>query len=55
MRRLLDRRRRGFRCLVFEYCPADLDGLIRGGFLDKQNRDDLAAVERAIAAVLESL
>ena len=54
-RRLLDRRRRGFRCLTIEYCPADLDGLVRAGFLDRQHRNDPAAVERAIAAILERL
>ena len=55
MRRLIDRRRRGFRCLTLEYCPADVDGLVRNGFLDRQHRDDPAAVERAIAVMLERL
>ena len=55
MRRMLDRRRRGFRCLTLEYCTADVDGLVRSGFLDQQHRDDPAAIERAIAAILERL
>ena len=54
-RRLLDRRRRGFKCLTIEYCPADVDGLVRSGFLDRQYRDDQAAIERAIVAMLERL
>ena len=55
MRRLLDRRRRGFRCISFEFCAADVDGLVRAGFLDRKHRNDHAAVERAIAAMLERL
>jgi hypothetical protein len=55
MRALLDRRHRGFRCLMLEYCPADLDALVRRGFLDRMHRDDPAAIERAIAAVLETI
>jgi hypothetical protein len=54
MRALLDRRR-GFRCLMLEYCPADVEALVRCGFLDRMHRDDPAAIERAIAAVLETL
>ena len=55
MRRLLDRRRRGFQCLTIEYCQADVDGLVRAGLLDRQQRDDPAAVERAITSMLERL
>jgi hypothetical protein len=55
MRALLDRRRRDFRCLMLEYCPADVEALVRRGFLDRMHRDDPAAIERAIAAVLETL
>jgi len=55
MRALLDRRRRGFRCLMLEYCPTDVDALVRRGFLDRMQRADPAAIERAIAAVLETL
>jgi len=55
MQRLLDRRRRGFWCMTLEICQADVDGLVRRGYLDRINRNDPAAVERAIAAVLEQL
>jgi hypothetical protein len=55
MRRLLDRRRRGFRCLTIEICTADVDGLVRAGFLDRQHRHDPAAIERAVTAMLERL
>lgn len=55
MARLKDRRARGFWCMTPEICEADLAGLVRRGFVDRMKRDDAAAVERAIAAVLEQL
>ena len=55
MQRLLDRRRRGFWCVTLEMCEADVDALVRRGYLDRMNRNDPAALERAIAAVLEQL
>ena len=55
MRRLLDRRRRGFRCCVLEYSARDVDALVRRGFLDRLKRDEQAAIERAIGAVLDQL
>ena len=55
MARLLDRRRRGFRCYTIEVCRADVDALVARGFLDRMRRDDPAAVERAIGAVLDRL
>src|SRR5438270_10746376 len=55
MRRLLDRRRRGFKCLTIEFCPADVDGLVRGGFLDRQHRADQTVIELAIRALLGRL
>ena len=55
MRRLLNRRRRGFWCTTIEICQTDVDGLVRRGHLDRMNRNDPAAVERAIASVLEQL
>ena len=55
MARLLDRRHRGFRCYTIEVCRADVDALVTRGFLDRMRRDDPAAVERAIGAVLDRL
>ena len=55
MQRLLDRRRRGFWCMTLEVCEADVNALVRRGYLDRMERNDPAAVERAIAAVLEQL
>ena len=55
MQRLKARRARGFWCTTLEICQADVDGLVRRGFLDRMKRHDPAAVERAIAAVLEQL
>jgi len=55
MARLLDRRHRGFRCYTIEVCRADVDALVARGFLDRMRRDDPAAVERAIGAVLDRL
>lgn len=55
MARLKERRARGFWCTTIEICAADVDALVRRGFLDRLQRNDPAAVERAIAAVLEQL
>jgi hypothetical protein len=55
MARLLDRRRRGFRCFAIEICQADINALVARGFLDRMRRDDPAAVERAVGAVLDRL
>ena len=55
MARLKERRARGFWCATLEICQSDVDGLVRRGFLDRMKRDDPAAVERAIGAVLEQL
>ena len=41
--------------MTLEICQADVDRLARHGYLDRVNRNDPAAVERAIAAVLEQL
>jgi hypothetical protein len=40
---------------MLEISEADLDGLMRAGFLDRQHRHDPAAVERAIVGILERL
>lgn len=53
--RFRDRQRRGFRCYVLEIDQVDIDGLVRRGFLDRMYRDDPAAIERAIGAVLDRL
>jgi hypothetical protein len=53
MRRLYDRRRRGFRCVTMEICDADVDRLVARGFLDRIDRHDDAAVDVAIARLLE--
>jgi hypothetical protein len=41
--------------MTIEICTADVDGLVRRGYLDRLERNDSAAVERAIGAVLERL
>jgi hypothetical protein len=40
---------------VLEIDQVDIDGLVRRGFLDRMYRDDPAAIERAIGAVLDRL
>jgi hypothetical protein len=55
MARLRDRRERGYRCCTVEISDADIKALIRRGYLDRQCRDDPAAVEQAIGAVLDGL
>ena len=55
MARLRDRRQRGYRCAVLEISAVDIDGLIAHGFLDRLQRDDLSAMERAIGGLLDRL
>lgn len=55
MARLLHRRRRGFRCYTIEVSAADIAALVARGYLDRMRRDDPAAIERAIGAVLDRL
>jgi hypothetical protein len=55
MARLLDRRRRGFRCYSVEVSEADIDALVARGFLDRLRRGDPGAVERAIGGLLDRL
>jgi hypothetical protein len=55
MAKLRDRRRRGYLCYMIEASDADVSNLIARGFLDQQQRDDPAAIETAIGAVLDAL
>ena len=55
MARLRDRRQRGYRCAVLEVSSADIEGLIAHGFLDRLQRDDPSAIERAIGSLLDRL
>jgi len=55
MARLRERRQRGYRCITIEISDADIKALIRRGYLDRPHRDDPAAVEQAIGAVLDGL
>ena len=53
MRRLYERRRRGFRCTTIEICQADIDRLIARGLLDRIDRHNDAAVDVAIGKLLD--
>ena len=55
MARLLDRRRRGFRCYSVEVSEADIDALVARGFLGRLRRGDPGVVERAIGGLLDRL
>lgn len=55
MARLRDRRRRGFICYMIEVSDADIERLVRHGYLDRLRRDDPTAVELAVGAVLDRL
>jgi hypothetical protein len=55
MIRLRERRRRGFRVFQIEVCDGDLEALIARGFLDRLERSDPTAIERAIGCLLERL
>src|SRR3954452_47617 len=52
MTRLRERRRRGFRVFQVEVCAADIDALVVRGLLNRIERDDADAVERAIGGLL---
>jgi hypothetical protein len=55
MKRMRERRRRGFRCYWLEICEADIDALVARGFLDRMRRNEPGAVERAIGGLLDNL
>ena len=55
MWRLRDRRQRGFRVRQIEVCDNDIKALIAHGLLDRLQRDDAGAVERAIGSLLDRL
>ena len=55
MSRLRERRKLGYRCLLIEVHPIDVEKLARRGFLDRLHRDDPAAVKTAIERMLEAL
>jgi hypothetical protein len=55
MKRMRERRQRGFRCFQVEVSKADIDALVARGFLDRMRRHEPAAVERAIGGVLDNL
>lgn len=55
MRRMRDRRRRGYRCATVEFSPTDVSALIGVGLLEPAKADDLTAVEAAIGGALDRL
>ena len=55
MARLRDRRKRGFVCYMVEVSDADIERLVRRGYLDRPRRTDPTAVELAVGAVLDRL
>ena len=55
MRRLRNRRRRGYRCAVVEFSPTDVSALIGAGLLEPAKASDLTAVEAAIGCALDRL
>jgi hypothetical protein len=55
MKRMRDRRQRGFRCYLLEVSEADIDALVASGFLDRMRRNESGAVERAIGGLLDNL
>jgi hypothetical protein len=55
MMRLRDRRQRGYRVYQLEVCVADIEGLIAHGLLDRLQRNEPSAIERAIGRLLDRL
>jgi hypothetical protein len=54
MKRMRDRRQRGFRCYLLEVSEADIDALVARGFLDRMRRHEPGSVERAITGLLRN-
>jgi hypothetical protein len=50
-----DRRQRGFRVYQVEVCDADIKALIAKNLLDRLDRHDPNAIERAIGVLLDRL
>ena len=55
MRRLRDRRKRGYRCATIEVADRDGSTLVVAGYLDRERADNVTAIEAAIGAVLDRL
>ena len=55
MKRMRQRRERGYRCHWIEVSQADIDALVARGFLDRMRRSEPGAVERAIGGLLDNL
>jgi|HubBroStandDraft_6_1064221.scaffolds.fasta_scaffold778248_2 hypothetical protein len=55
MRRLRERRRRGFRIFSVEVGDADIDGLVARCLLDRMDRHKEEAVEAALGRLLDGL
>jgi hypothetical protein len=55
MRRLRERRQRGFRIFAVEVCDADIDALVARCLLDRIDRHKDEAVEAALGRLLDGL
>jgi hypothetical protein len=53
MRRHRQRKREGLRSLTIEVREAEIDALMRSGFLEKSSRDDANAVTQALYRVFD--
>jgi hypothetical protein len=54
-RRLRERRRQGTRCVTVEVSQSERDALIVRGYLSEQERDNGAAIKKAIEGVISDL
>jgi hypothetical protein len=52
MRRHRDRRRSGMRCVTIRLTDAEIDGLVAGGYLGADERDDKSVVQAAVEAFI---
>jgi SOS response regulatory protein OraA/RecX len=55
MRRHRQRRREGLRSLTIELREAEIDALIRSGFLEGRSRNDVNAVTQALYRLLDRI
>jgi hypothetical protein len=55
MKRLRERRLRGTRCVTVDINQSERDALVVGGYLSEEERDNGAAIKKAIEGVISDL
>jgi hypothetical protein len=55
MKRLRERRLRGTRCVTVDINQSERDALVVGGYLSEEERDNGAAIKKAIEGVISDM